>query len=33
MGSLVLDPNLEIGEYRELTKEEVDKLKNINRNE
>jgi 16S rRNA pseudouridine516 synthase len=28
MGSLQLDPNLKLGEYRELTNEELDQLKN-----
>ncbi|MGB4661147.1 MAG: 16S rRNA pseudouridine(516) synthase, partial [Mobilitalea sp.] len=31
MGGLVLDENLQPGEYRELTDEEVEYLKNINK--
>ncbi len=30
MGGLALDPNLELGEYRELTKKEIDYLKSLN---
>jgi 16S rRNA pseudouridine516 synthase len=29
MGSLVLDPSLKLGEYRELTKDEIDNLKEV----
>jgi len=31
MGGLKLDPNLELGEYRDLTSEEVEYLKNLNK--
>ncbi len=30
MGGLVLDPKLELGEYRELTQQEIDYLKSLN---
>ena len=31
MGSLLLDEDLELGEYRELTDEELEELKNVDK--